>query len=69
MPEVHTDVGKRIALIRLRTNKSQEKLAGDVGMSASYLCQLERGRRNPTVKKLLRISAALNVDIGEFFKI
>ena len=69
LPEVHREVGKRIALIRLRSDKTQEKLAGDVGMSASYLSQLEAGKRNPTVKKLVRISAALKVDIGEFFKI
>jgi len=37
-------------------------------MSASYLSQLEAGKRNPTVEKLVRISAALKVDVGEFFK-
>ena len=68
-PEVHQDVGKRIAFFRLKmTEKSQEDLASDLGMSASYLCQLERGKRNPTVKRLVRISAALKVDVGEFFK-
>ena len=68
LPEVHREVGEKIALIRLRSDKTQEKLAGDVGMSASYLSQLEAGKRNPTVEKLVRISAALKVDVGEFFK-
>ena len=68
-PEVRQAIGKRIALIRRKmTNKTQEGLALDIGMSASYLCQLEAGKRNPTVDKLVRISAALKVDVGEFFK-
>ena len=66
---VRQDIGKRIALFRRQnTNKSQEGLAIEIGMSASYLCQLEAGKRNPTVNKLVRISAALKVDISEFFK-
>jgi transcriptional regulator with XRE-family HTH domain len=68
--EVHLDVGKKIAFFRLTmTKKSQEQLASDLGMSASYLCQLEGGQRNPTLDMLLSISAECKVDVGEFFKL
>ena len=70
LPEIQKDVGKRIAFFRLKmTKKTQEDFASEIGMSASYLCQLESGKRNPTIQKLFCISAALKIDVGEFFKL
>lgn len=40
---------------------SQEELAFQAGMKRSYLSDLERGTRNPTVRALGRLSDALNV--------
>ncbi len=39
-----------------------EALAHDVGLSYSYLGELERGRRNPTLKVIEQIARALEVD-------
>jgi transcriptional regulator with XRE-family HTH domain len=52
---------------RLRTAKglSQEELALEAGMKRSYVSDLERGTRNPTVKALGRLAAALDVDPAE----
>ena len=36
-----------------------EAFAHDVGLSYSYLGELERGRRNPTLRVVERIAAAL----------
>lgn len=39
-----------------------EALAHEVGLAYSYVGELERGRRNPTLKVVERISVALNKD-------
>jgi len=38
-----------------------EALAHEVGLAYSYLGELERGRRNPTLKVVEQISEALDV--------
>jgi predicted transcriptional regulator len=38
------------------------ELAKKVGISASYLSQIENGKRNPTIDRLKFIAAALSVD-------
>lgn len=39
-----------------------EALAHDVGLAYSYVGELERGRRNPTLKVVERIASALGRD-------
>lgn len=39
-----------------------EAFAHDVGLSYSYVGELERGRRNPTLKVVERIASTLEVD-------
>lgn len=40
---------------------SQEQLALDAGMKRSYVSEIERGFRNPSVRALGRLADALNV--------
>ncbi len=56
-------------LRRLRVAKelSQEKLAADTNIDRAYVGRLERGRENPTVLLLARLSRALSVHISAFF--
>lgn len=55
---------------RLRTAKglSQEELAFAAEMKRSYLSDLERGTRNPTVRALGRLAGALGVEPGELLR-
>ena len=55
---------------RLRTERglSQEELAWSAGMKRSYLSDMERGTRNPTVRALSRLADALGVDPAELLK-
>ena len=41
---------------------SQERLALDAGMERSYVSDLERGMRNPSVRALGRLADALGVE-------
>ena len=55
---------------RLRTTKglSQEELAFAADMKRSYLSDLERGTRNPSVRALGRLAAALAVEPSELLR-
>jgi transcriptional regulator with XRE-family HTH domain len=47
---------------------TQEEVAFRVGITASYLGQLERGGRGLTVEKLVKIAKVLKVDPAELLK-
>jgi transcriptional regulator with XRE-family HTH domain len=55
-------LGQNVRDERRRAGKSQEELALDAGMKRSYLSDLERGTRNPSIKALERLATALNVE-------
>lgn len=48
--------------VRLAKGLTLEALALEVGLSYSYVGELERGRRNPTLKVIERIAAVLKTD-------
>lgn len=48
-------LGQRIREERLKLNLTQEKLAEDVGLSTTYIGQIERGERSLTLGKLVML--------------
>ncbi|NLU10327.1 MAG: transcriptional regulator [Tepidanaerobacter acetatoxydans] len=54
-------IGAKIALIRQEKNLSLSELAEKVGISPSYLCQIESGRAMPALSTLKSIAKALDV--------
>lgn len=58
-------LGKRIGEMRKRQGLSQERLAERAGISAQYVSNIERGKENPTLDLLLRLSEALRVSLGQ----
>lgn len=57
--------GKRLAKLRNDAKISQDRLAEMVEVDRTYISLLERGLRNPTLKKLVRIAKALDVSLPE----
>lgn len=55
-------VGKRIREMRLRTGITQESLAEKCGVNTSYIGQIERGERRPSLKTISMIADALGTD-------
>ena len=54
--------------IRLSKNMTLDDLADRTGLSAGYLCHLERGsRRNPSVQVMEAIAKALGDTVIEIF--
>jgi transcriptional regulator with XRE-family HTH domain len=54
-------LGKNVREARKAKGMSQEELAFQAGMKRSYLSDLERGTRNPTVRALGRLAEALTI--------
>ena len=63
------DVRRRLAanLRSLRQEKglSQEAFADEAGLHRTYISDLERSARNPTITVVDRIAKALDVSIGK----
>jgi transcriptional regulator with XRE-family HTH domain len=66
--DVLTQLGKRVAYLRKERHYSQLALALQCGLTKSYLSDLERGERNPTLKVLNRLAQGLNVTLEELFR-
>ena len=55
-------LGENVRRLRKERGLSQEELAFQAGMKRSYLSDLERGTRNPTVRALERLASALEIE-------
>lgn len=53
--------GHNVRRARKAAGLSQEDLAFQAGLARSYMSDVERGQRNPTVKVIGQIAAALKV--------
>lgn len=60
--------GRNLRQIRLAQGVTLEALSTDVGLSYSYIGEIERGRRNPTLKVVERIAKTLKVDPIDLLK-
>ncbi|WP_395942951.1 helix-turn-helix domain-containing protein [Brevundimonas sp.] len=56
-----TDFGRNLRRVRRAKGITLEALAHDVGLAYSYLGQLERGLRNPTLNVVENIASILQV--------
>ena len=61
-------LGENVRNARKAKGFSQEELALEAGMKRSYVSDLERGTRNPTVRALGRLAAALEMEPGELLR-
>jgi len=60
-------LGTKIQALRKQKNIKQIQLAEKAGLACSTLCDIEKGRLNPSIKSLEKIAAALEVPIATFF--
>lgn len=61
----HVALGRVIRDLRTQLAISQEELANRCDMDRTYVGGIERGEKNPSYEKMLRIAAALDVRISE----
>ena len=55
-------IGKVLYLLRIIENLSVKELSERMGVSPSYICDVEANRKHPSLNKLEQYSAALDVD-------
>ena len=66
--ELAQQLGNNVRRLRLSRGLSQEKLALEIDMKRSYLSDLERGKRNPSIRALERIATALEAEPWQLLK-
>ncbi len=62
-------LGRRIKTLRNRLHLTQDELSEKMDISPKYLSNIERGKENPTLDTLVRLSQSLKVEIWELFLI
>lgn len=65
---VEIKFGNRMKELRLKNRISQEELAFRCGLSKNYISDVERGKRNVSLKSIDKIAIGLNVCMSELFK-
>jgi DNA-binding XRE family transcriptional regulator len=58
----------RIRALRLAKGWTQEQFAERAAMQRSYLADLELGRRNPSVRTLVKLANAFGIAVPDLFK-
>jgi len=57
----------KIKIIRIRQGVSQMELSLRSNLSQSFIANLEKGKKQPSVLTLIRIADALNINPQDFF--
>jgi len=65
---VSSALGRRVRDLRNAKSWSQERLAEQADLDRSYIAGIEVGARNPSLKALERLAAALSVRLSKLFE-
>lgn len=61
--------GKALAALRIKQKISQEELADRLDLHRTYISQIERGLKSPSLRVLDRIADYFNLKLSQLFKI
>ena len=65
MADMKVKFGEHLRGLRKKKNLSQEELGERAGLHFTYIGQIERGLRNPSLVNLHKLAKALKVNAGE----
>lgn len=65
MADIRNTFGKHLRKLRENADLTQEELADRAGLHFTYIGQIERGLRNPSLINLEKIAKALKIKGGE----
>lgn len=65
---ITTEIGNRIRYYRNELGFSQEQLAEYSELHPSYIGQLERGEKTPSIETLYKITTGLQISLSDFMK-
>lgn len=58
-------LGKQVRQFRKEKGWTQEKLGEETGLDRTYISDIERGVRNPSLKSLQKLAKALGATVSE----
>jgi len=61
--------GRRIRQLREAKGWSQERLAAEAQLHATYISEVEHGKRNISIDNIARLAEALDVPIAALFHV
>lgn len=67
MSEISKQIGERIRMFRQNRELTQEKLGEKADLNVSFIGQIERGGKRPTIESLEKIVKALDITFEELF--
>lgn len=62
------EFGKKIVKLRKERGMTQEELSLKSGIERSYMGAIERGEKNPTLKKIYNIALSLKIKASKLFE-
>lgn len=62
--EIRERLAKNLRLLRQEKGWSQEVFADEAALHRTYISDLERGARNPTITVIEKLASALGVNVG-----
>ncbi len=65
MKRASVRLGKNLFRIRSEKDMSQDKVGRVLGLDKSYISNIEKGNKNPTLKTLEKLATALEVSLDE----
>lgn len=63
--DIREKFGRRVRMFRLEKELSQEELAHEADSNRTYISDVERGTRNPSIVVVERIAKALDKTLGD----
>jgi len=64
MDDVRQRLATNLRKLRQASGLSQEAFADEAGLHRTYVSDIERGARNPTITVVARLARTLNVPLG-----
>ncbi len=66
--DLKTLLGMAIKAQRASLGISQEELAHRAGLHRTYISDLERGARNPSIESIEKLAGALQISVAKLFE-
>ena len=63
--DIRKRLGRNVRRLRVEKKLSQEAFAHDAGIHRTYVSDIERGARNPTITVVERLAMALKVSASD----